>query len=88
MSRATLKLARAPRKPSLALVKKALRLYKAPGIPKAQYRANARKWLAAMAALGERHILRKESQAKWGRPGMPGEGVGQVFASRRLGGAA
>lgn len=86
--RATLTIAR-PAKPRtgppLSLVKKALRLFKAPGIPKALYRKNVAKWLAAHLALGERHILRK-GVAKWGIPGEPD--VKQVYAPRRIGGSS
>lgn len=84
MKRAALKLARAPKRPPLSLVKKALRLFAGRGIPREVRHANARKWLASMAALGDKHILRKDSPAKWGQPGK--QEVSQVYAPRRLGG--
>jgi hypothetical protein len=82
--RARLSLARPPKqkRPSLALVKKALRLFSGRGISKATRHANARKWLTANHALGERHLLRGGSP-KWGQPGEPN--VPQVMAPRRLG---
>ena len=72
-----------PAGPSLALVKKALRLFAGRGITKATRHQNARKWLAARAALGDRHILNRATPAKWGQPGEVN--VGQVHAPRRLG---
>lgn len=86
MKRPTLRLAPVaprPRRPSLALAKKAIRLFRAPGIAKAVYRANARKWLASMAALGDNHILNHAAPAKWGRPGHPN--VRQLVSPRRIG---
>ena len=81
--RARLSLARAPKKrPSLALVKKALRLFTGRGISKATRHANARAWLRANAMLGEKHLLRGGTP-KWGQPGEPN--VQQVMAPRRLG---
>jgi hypothetical protein len=72
--------------PSLALVKKALRLFRGRGINKATRHRNARKWLAANASLGEGSLL-KGATPRWGAPGVPGgQGVSQVFAPRRLGG--
>lgn len=84
-ARPKLSLARAPKKLKLALVKKAIRLFRSESVPRAVWKANARKWLAAMAALGDRHILNRSTPAKWGQPGEPR--VDQVYAPRRLGGA-
>lgn len=80
--RPRLSIARAQRKVPLSLWKKAIRLFRSPGVPKATYRANARKWVAANQALGDRHVLRGGA-AKWGQPGDPG--IEQVFAPRRYG---
>lgn len=91
MSRPTLKLAgrsKPQRKPSFSMLKKAIRMYRGRGVPQSVYRANALKWLKAMSDLGERHILNKHADAKWGEPGNPGVGTAQVFAPRRLGGRA
>lgn len=94
--RATLHIAKpedAPKGPPLALVKKALRLFRGRNVPKAVAHANARKWLAANAMLGENHLLRghvlkgnvlKGASATWGQPG--DMFVDQVMAPRRLGG--
>lgn len=86
MTRPTLKLAGKPAAPSLALVKKALRLFRGKGIPKSVRHTNARKWLAANQSLGERHLLRSRVDAKWGEPGVPVK-VAQIHSPRRLGGA-
>lgn len=85
MSKPTLKLAAKPRVrtgPPLSLVKRAIRLFRGRGVPKATYRANALKWLAMHAWLGDRHILNRAAPAKWGQPGE--SRVKQVFAPRRL----
>lgn len=84
-ARTPLTLARAtarPQRPPLSMVKKAIRLFKGQDVPRALYRANALKWLAANARLGDNHLLRGGTP-KWGRPGEPR--VAQVFAPRRLG---
>lgn len=84
MSRPTLKLARAskPTHPPLSLVKKALRLFRGRGVPKAVRHANARNWLASVAWLGDKHLLRG-GEPKWGQPGEPY--TTQVHAPRRQG---
>ena len=82
MSRPRLSLARSPRKPSLSLVKKALRLFKQEGVAKKTYREYAKRWLAMNAWLGDKHLLRG-GEPKWGRPGDPV--VKQIRAPRRLG---
>ena len=84
MSRPTLSLARAkPRtKPSLSLVKKALRLFKGRGIAREVYRRNALAWIAARMRMGDKHVL-KGHPVSWGQPGEPK--VDQVFAPRRYG---
>lgn len=84
MSRPRLSLARSPRKPSLSMVKKALRLFKSRDVPKALYRKNALQWLQKMQQLGDKHTLhRSRPEVKWGQPGEPK--VDQVYAPRRLG---
>lgn len=86
MSRPTLKIARAVKRtgPPLAMVKKALRLFSGRGITREVRHQNARKWLASMAALGDKHTLHASRPAvKWGQPGQPS--VGQIFAPRVLG---
>lgn len=84
--RPVLSIARAPRRPSLALVKKALRLFAGKYVSREVRHANARKWLRAMAQLGDKHTLHlSKPKVRWGQPGDPV--VHQVFAPRRLGGA-
>ncbi len=93
MTKPRLSIARAQRKPagpSLSLVKKALRLFRGRGVPKAVYRANAKKWLAANAMLGEHYLLKgqvlkgnilKGTAATWGVPGE--SAANQVHSPRR-----
>jgi hypothetical protein len=83
----TLHLARpedAPAKPSIALVKQALKLWGGRGISKAVRHTNARKWISARMAQGDRHILNAKFEPRWGEPGLPMKAT-QVFAPRRLG---
>jgi hypothetical protein len=44
---------------------------------------NARKWLAARLAMGDKHVLNKSFEPRWGEPG-DGKGIGQVFSPRRM----
>jgi hypothetical protein len=67
----------------LALVKKALRLFRGRGIDKATRHRNARKWLAARAQMGDKHVL-KGHQVSWGVPGEHADANG-VYAPRRYG---
>lgn len=73
----------APRVSSLSLVKKALRLYRGRGVPKAVYRRNALAWVACRERMGDNHIL-KGMLVRWGQPGEPY--TDQVYAPRRQGG--
>ena len=88
MSRVQLKLARPPApKPRIpySLIKRAIQLYRGRGVPKAVYRANARKWLKSMAQLGDKHTLHQSKpEVRWGVAGEPC--VKQVYAPRRFGG--
>lgn len=47
----------------LSLAKKALKLFSG-SLTKEQKKAHARKWMAAMATLGDKHILAKPVQRK------------------------
>jgi hypothetical protein len=74
----------APKSPSLALVKKALRMYAGKGISRETRHRNARAWIAARLRMGDQHVLNKSFAPRWGVAG-DGRGVSQVFAPRRLG---
>ena len=85
--RPQLKLAARPqkqRKPSFAMLRKALKQYRGKDIPRALTKAYARKWLKQMEFLGDNHILKSKAPAKWGQPGEPYST--QVHAPRRYGG--
>ena len=81
--RPVLKLATKPQGPSFAMVKRALRLFRADWIPKAQRHRNARAWLVANARLGESHLL-KGGVHKCGRPGAVVD-ESEIHAPRRYG---
>lgn len=83
MTRANLRAVKPCRKPQLAMVKKAIRLFRGDGVPREVVHANARKWIASMRELGDRHILNRNAPAKWGQPGQTD--VRQVYAPRRMG---
>ena len=82
MTRPTLVLTKPRTKPPLALVKKALRLFKGRGVPREVRHANARKWIAVRLRMGDKHVL-KGHPVSWGIPGEPG--IEQVHAPRRFG---
>ena len=63
-----LHLARASRKASVSVVKKAIRLYRSADVPREVWKNNARKWIHAMAQLGDKHLLRG-GEVSWGVPG-------------------
>jgi hypothetical protein len=64
-----------------SLAKRAILLYRHGGVAKSIYRANARKWIAQMLWLGNKHLL-AGAAAKWGRPGEPN--VTQIHAPRTM----
>jgi hypothetical protein len=51
--------------PTYAMKKVAVRLFRSDLAPRSVRRANARKWLAAMAALGDKHVYRG-GEVSWG----------------------
>jgi hypothetical protein len=69
--------------PTYSQIKRAIKLYRGRGVPKAVYRRNALAWLRADAMVGKSHLLRGGSP-KWGQPGEPF--TAQVHAPRRIGG--
>ena len=81
MTRPKLHAVRSYRRPSFSQLRKAIRLFRAPGIPREVYRRNALAWLRSVQWLGERHIL-KGGERKWGVPGEPI--VGSLATPRRL----
>jgi hypothetical protein len=90
MAKPRLTIARPPRKPTFALLRKALMLFRGEGVPRELARRNAIAWLKSMRELGDRHILKgsvlkgnilRGREAAWGEPG-DGYRVGQIRAPR------
>ena len=66
MSRPTLRAIPKRKAPSLSEVKRALRLYRSPYVSKEVRHGNVRKYLAAVAHLGNRWILAGRREVSWG----------------------
>jgi hypothetical protein len=65
--RATLQLAKPPKRVPYSLIKQAVRLFRSEIAPRSVRRANARKWLASMLMLGDKHVYRGGT-VSWGHP--------------------
>jgi hypothetical protein len=74
--------------PPYSMLKQAVRLFRNAIAPRSVRRANAKKWLASMQMLGDRHVYAKDAKdrhpAKWGRPGTSNARADQAEAPRRL----
>lgn len=66
MTRPSLKLAKPPKRPSMALLRQAVRLYRSDLAPREVRRANARKWLRSIAMLGDGWVLAGRKEVTWG----------------------
>lgn len=72
---------RAACQPSIALARKAIRLFKSEHVERQVWKASAAKWLACVTRMGKRHLLEGGS-ASWGMPGDP-ISMHQGYAPRR-----
>jgi hypothetical protein len=66
MTPTRLKLAKPPRRPSIAMLRKAIRMYSSPYVSREQNKRNRRKWLASVDWLGDRWILAGRREVTWG----------------------
>jgi hypothetical protein len=56
---------------SPAMIKTAVRLFRSDLVPRSVRRANAKKWLAAMHQLGDRHVYKSKQPVNWGYRSTP-----------------
>lgn len=63
---AKLKLAKPPRRPSIALMRKAIRMYSSPYVSREVNRRNRIAWLSSVDWLGDRWILAGRLEVTWG----------------------
>jgi hypothetical protein len=70
-----------PSWPTFSQIKRAIRMWRGKGVPRAVARRNAMAWLAENKRMGNRHVL-KGHPVSWGKPGIPF--ADQLMAPRRL----
>ena len=66
MAAAKLKLAKPPRRPSIALLRKAIRMYSSPYVSREENKRNRIAWLRSIDWLGDRWILAGRREVTWG----------------------
>lgn len=66
MTRPNLKLAKPPKRPSIALLRQAVRLYSSPYVSREQNKANRVSWLRSIHALGDGWVLAGRKEVSWG----------------------
>lgn len=66
MTRPSLKLAKPPKRPSMALLRQAVRLYRSPYVSREVNRRNRIAWLRSVHHLGDGWVLAGRKEVTWG----------------------
>ena len=66
MTRPNLKAVKPPKRPSIALLRQAVRLYRSPYVSREVNRRNRVAWLRSVAILGDGWVLAGRKEVSWG----------------------
>ena len=66
MTRPNLKAVKPPKRPSIALLRQAVRLYRSPYVSREVNRRNRISWLRSIHALGDGWVLAGRKEVSWG----------------------